>query len=594
MSDKLLISRRQIHLICPVILVSILSLALEVGGFVVESPTNVRWFAAPSAATHDQSSRKLKYLGSRRLLVVTSASPSSSSPRSATPISHRQDQVTSLVDWAKTLASIQIYNDGVDLAETDNAGLGFVATKDITSGQILVQVPADVALTVEIPGDGPNDNGNLRRLCRDSNSLVLKTLPWFVQFSLYLHALMETTDGTKAKPQLDRSPWLASLPSSFDTPIHWTENQRKEWLQYDAMVQSVARQEKNWKSLFDQISVSGVFPSLSWEQFVWGCETARSRAFSGSTAGRFNPGIYAFTLLLVAVYIGFGLGTLEQAANGAGVVFSATVLKDFVLPKLFKKKQYVICPIVDMANHNSVTFAAQVSLEYFANAYSLVTSQSVRKGQPVDISYGSRSNDQLLQYYGFVEQNNPSDVYIMPPLREWPLQAMEEATGRQVSSGRLQKLNRAGLLGSSGQQESDDATTEDSMDDGGGGGDLYNPLGGVVVNRVDGIDPAVVQALRALFSTDQEWDAAGQAVGNFASSVSSGNDRAVLLAAKTALECELKSKPTTLQQDLDLLKQIETELRENKSTRTNQEILAIRFRAEKKRLLIETVEKLRV
>lgn len=498
---------------------------------------------------------------------------------SATSVSPRQDQVNSLIDWAKNEASIQICNDGFELELTEKAGLGFMATQDIASGQVLLQVPVDVALTVEMPGDGPNDKGRLNRRCRDSNSLVLKDLPWFVQFSLYLDMLGTTTEAMDTKFELDRSPWLSSLPSSFETPIHWNKNLRQEWLQYDSMIQAIQRQEITWKSYYDRIVKSGVFPSLSWEKFVWGCEIARTRAFSGSTAGRFNPGIYAFTLLLVAVYLGLGMGTLEQAANGAGVVFSAAILKDFVLPKLLKKKQYVICPIIDMANHNSIDCAAQVSLEYFTNSYSLVTRQRVAKSTAVDISYGSRSNDQLLQFYGFVEQRNPSDVYIMPPLRQWPLQAMEGASGRQVGAGRLEKLDRSGLLGSSTQEGA--VPFADSIL-----GESNNPLGGVVINRVDGIDPAVVQALRALLSTDQEWDAAGNSVGSFASSVSANNDRAVLLAAKKALELELASKPTTLEQDKSLLA--------NTATMTQDEILAIRFRIEKKELLTEVIQNLRV
>jgi hypothetical protein len=99
----------------------------------------------------------------------------------------------------------------------------------------------------------------------------------------------------------------------------------------------VARQERQWKSQLNKAQ-RAAFPDLKWEEFCWGCETARSRAFSGSSAGRFNPGIYAFTLLLVTAYVALGLGTVEQAANGAGVVFSATILKDFVIPKKFQKQ----------------------------------------------------------------------------------------------------------------------------------------------------------------------------------------------------------------------------------------------------------------
>ena len=84
--------------------------------------------------------------------------------------------------------------------------------------------------------------------------------------------------------------------------------------------------------------------TISWDDFLLGCEIARSRAFSGGYTGTpFNPLVYAFTLLLVTVYAGLGLGSLEQAANGAALVFCASVLRDFVVPKLFKTKKYVIC-----------------------------------------------------------------------------------------------------------------------------------------------------------------------------------------------------------------------------------------------------------
>ncbi|CAN0408079.1 unnamed protein product, partial [Discosporangium mesarthrocarpum] len=43
-------------------------------------------------------------------------------------------------------------------------------------------------------------------------------------------------------------------------------------------------------------------------------------------------------------------------------------------------------------------------------------------GDEIFISYGPRSNDRLLQRYGFVEQANPNDEYriigIIPKVRE--------------------------------------------------------------------------------------------------------------------------------------------------------------------------------
>ena len=265
---------------------------------------------------------------------------------------------------------------------------------------------------------------------------------------------------------------------------------------------------------------------------------------------------------------------VEQAANGAGVVISVSILQDFVLPKFFKTKRYVICPVIDMANHHSMRYQGNVSFEYFANAYSLSSDENISQGNQVFISYGTRSNDQLLQYYGFIESDNPHDVYVLPALREWNIDEVEKATGRTFQPGRLGKLENAGLLG--GRQVESDA-------------DASNTFGGVVVSRVTGIDPAIVQALRALVSTEEEWQAAGEAVGNFATKVNDSNEKAALTAAVRAMELELETKATTLEEDIELLKRIAA----SKGGFDTPGRLSILFRIEKKKLLKSTIESMK-
>jgi hypothetical protein len=331
---------------------------------------------------------------------------------------------------------------------------------------------------------------------------------------------------------------------------------------------------------------------------------ARSRAFSGRGAGRrpFDPSPYALALVLAAAYVGLGMGTIEQAANGAALVVCGAVLRDIVAPKLFgkkKKQTYVICPLIDMANHRSEAsreggeecLQADVSFEFFGNAYSLAlesspsSSSSSSSGNPkkeVYISYGPRSNDQLLQYYGFVEPDNAHDVYLMPPLREWDVAGLEAASGRSFVPGRLAQLDRAGLLG-----RADDGAADGSGDEDDGSG------GGVVVTRAGGIDPAVMQALRALVSTGDEWDRAGGAIGSFGSEGSGGpdNERCARRAARAALEAELTSKPTTLDEDVALLRRLDA-TPNSLDLGSPEEKLAIQFRIEKKKLLMETIGKL--
>lgn len=40
-------------------------------------------------------------------------------------------------------------------------------------------------------------------------------------------------------------------------------------------------------------------------------------------------------------------------------------------------------------------------------------------GDHAFVSYGPVSNDDLLQYYGFVERDNPSDAYVLEDMGKW-------------------------------------------------------------------------------------------------------------------------------------------------------------------------------
>jgi Rubisco LSMT substrate-binding. len=458
----------------------------------------------------------------------------------------------------------------------------------------MLQVPNYLTFTVST--SKLDANPRVERLFQ--NPKVYVDAPWWAKLSVDLN-VCDQIDSRKSSSAsggssrgeheeddidtVDMRPWLNSLPRSFDTPIRWTKEQR-EALQYPPILSMIAAQEKKTRDTFNSlkgaIDPSSSLMNLSYEDFLWGCDCARSRAFSGAYGGTaFDPKPYALTLLLVAVYLGLGLGTVEQASNGAALVFCGTILKDFVLPKLFKSKKYVICPLIDMANHKGMKEDANVAFEYFADSYSLSTKSDVTmdKNCEIFISYGPRSNDALLQQYGFVECDNAHDVYIMPPLREWNIAALEESCGRTFQPGRLEKLERAGLLGGEPLGKEGD---EDSLEEG-----IANRGRGVVITRAGGIDPAILTALRVLVSTNEEWDAVGQAVGNMVTEFSGGkeNERIARNVAKKAMELELMSKPTTLEEDEQSWK-----IRDSLGL-SAQDVLALQFRIEKKKLLREAI-----
>ena len=101
------------------------------------------------------------------------------------------------------------------------------------------------------------------------------------------------------------------------------------------------------------------------------------------------------------------------------------MLRDFVVPKLFKAKWYVICPVIDMANHTGLSILPIMRI--VSSRPHLPPPGLLAEGKEVRISYGARSNDALLQNYGFVERTNPHDVYVMPSLGEWDIQELEKA-----------------------------------------------------------------------------------------------------------------------------------------------------------------------
>lgn len=448
---------------------------------------------------------------------------------------------------------------------------------------MLLQVPT--ALTFSVSSSKFDTNSQVESFFRN-NGKAYSGSPWWAKLSadLYCCDKIDSKRSTgNGDETVDMRPWLDSLPREFDTPIHWSEEERGS-LQYQPLIAMVAAQEKAYKTAYgilkEDIDPSSPLSQWTYEDFLWGCDCARSRAFSGAYSGSaFDPKPYALTILLVAAYLGLHLGTFEQASNGAGLVFCGSVLKDFVFPKLFKSKKYIICPFIDMANHVGTNEEGNVAFEYFSDGYSLSSSAdaTIEKGKEVFISYGPRSNDALLQLYGFSEGNNAHDVYVMPPLREWDIGALEEACGRKFQAGRLQKLERAGLLGGTSLGKEDE---DDTFEEG-----VANRGRGVVVSRAAGIDPAIMTALRVLVSSEEEWTAVGEAVGNLVTENSGGkeNERLARIAAQKALDLELESKPTTLEED-------EESWNKRDSLGLNsKDLLALQFRVEKKKVLKETM-----
>jgi acyl-CoA synthetase (NDP forming) len=63
-------------------------------------------------------------------------------------------------------------------------------------------------------------------------------------------------------------------------------------------------------------------------------------------------------------------------------------------------------------------------------------------GEQVFMSYGRMSNDEAVQFYGFLEQGNDADTYILSRLQQW----LEKQLGGPLPAARLAELKAAKLL----------------------------------------------------------------------------------------------------------------------------------------------------
>ena len=151
--------------------------------------------------------------------------------------SARAKKTSAFTDWS-TGNAIQLGGIGVSAGEVAG-GLGLVAINDLKPGDIVVQVPTKMVLSVQSPGEY---NRGARELFDDKSAY--KDAPWWAQLSVQLNRY-DKVNSKDMDSEIDMKGWLDSLPRKFDTPIHWSDDILAE-LQYDYLSDSVLTQRRQW------------------------------------------------------------------------------------------------------------------------------------------------------------------------------------------------------------------------------------------------------------------------------------------------------------------------------------------------------------
>ena len=414
----------------------------------------------------------------------------------------------------------------------------------------------------------------------------------------------------------EKASWLQQLPSSYSTPLHWSPAVLREEAQYTALADKVEKQRQEWAALHAKwmavTSLSGRDVSL--EEFVKALECVNSRAFSGTFEGSSaseRRSLLAFTAVLTVAFPALDFGTWEQSLSAALVVGLSLLAKDVIFSKASGLKRYVVCPFVDMFNHKS-TVSSDVSYNYFADAFELRT-QGHAKGDQVFISYGKQGNDRLLQYYGFIDEDNPHDSYdfgsgVLELLLRFG-DAMMQAAGLPVGPAEVQSRLKV-IAAALSVTEVDDATIRGSRGATVRGDQVpvrffrQAPSGGSISGR-GGFDSVTTRALRALYASRAEWAELVGVTGTIGSlerlgAPLSGETEALVASALRSLaQLELASKPTRLEEDVALLQGLKGKVAAGTSGGGGCEACdpsglyqdpvfsAVAFRIEKKKLLLE-------
>lgn len=294
-------------------------------------------------------------------------------------------------DWAR--------EQGVQFAKVEQKDFGdmrgMVALDDIVGGEIFINLPRNAALVVDPLEKCP---------CPEFvDPGYYKTCPWYVKMAILL--LFEQSKGTSSRIY----GYIEQLPQSIDTPVRWSEKELDE-LQDAGFKESVIKQKEDWSRLYQEFQDNLKGNKKTYEEFLWALENVRSRSFSGPYAG--SPIKDRLTMALVLAAGGAGYAAishipLESLLNAGISVACFNLLYDLVLSS--RLKWYAMCPIIDSLNHSGFV-KSMIEYEYFKDTFVVSTDTNYSKGCQIFISYGEKTNGQLLQYYGFVLDDNPHDI----------------------------------------------------------------------------------------------------------------------------------------------------------------------------------------
>mmetsp|Transcript_25834 Transcript_25834/g.40710 ORF Transcript_25834/g.40710 Transcript_25834/m.40710 type:complete len:459 (-) Transcript_25834:160-1536(-) len=166
----------------------------------------------------------------------------------------------------------------VEIAKYPGAGYGLQATEDLEENEPIVEVPFHLCITT----DGAK---------RSWLSEIISENKWLEDSQDELLALFLMAE--KDNPESEYAPYLRCLPTSYDTPLFWTPEERAALAETSTvgLLTNLMNQQikKDWTELHAPLAAAhSRLAGLTEEKYRWALATVYSRAFGFVRRGRYT------------------------------------------------------------------------------------------------------------------------------------------------------------------------------------------------------------------------------------------------------------------------------------------------------------------
>ncbi|XP_017662913.1 PREDICTED: histone-lysine N-methyltransferase setd3 [Lepidothrix coronata] len=287
----------------------------------------------------------------------------------------RDDYFPELIKWATENGAS---TEGFEIANFEEEGFGLKATREIKAEELFLWVPRKLLMTVESA-----KNSVLGSLY--SQDRILQAMG---NITLAFHLLCE-----RANPNSFWLPYIQTLPSEYDTPLYFEEDE-VQYLQSTQAIHDVFSQYKNtarqYAYFYKVIQVEG---------------TKKGTVQLNSIA---PEGVIPLCFRCMNPLIVWNSAFLCILFNFCRWAVSSVMTRQNQIPtEDGSRVTLALIPLWDMCNHTNGLITTGYNLE--DDRCECVALQDFKAGEQIYIFYGTRSNAEFVIHSGFFFDNNSHD-----------------------------------------------------------------------------------------------------------------------------------------------------------------------------------------